>query len=175
MKWQPLPIEGAALIELSPFSDERGLFSRLYCKSFFESNGLSFHPAQINHSTSNTQGTLRGLHYQLSPFEEIKVVTCLQGEIFDVILDLRKESPTFEQHYSLTLSSEKREALLVPKGCAHGFLTLQENTDVLYFVSAPYSPSHEKGIRYNDPKYRISWPFNPLVISEKDQTHPLAV
>lgn len=126
---------------------------------------------QINHSFSRKRATLRGLHYQIAPFSEIKIVRCIRGSLYDVVLDLRKNSPTFGSWHAEILSKENGKAVVVPEGCAHGFLTLEEETEILYFVTAPYSKEHERGVRFDDPRFKIEWPLTPLCISEKDLAH----
>ncbi|CRX37472.1 dTDP-4-dehydrorhamnose 3,5-epimerase [Estrella lausannensis] len=172
MKVIQLPIEGAFTVDLEPFGDERGFFSRLFCSREFQSKGLEEKVVQVNNSGSKHKGTLRGLHYQLPPFEETKLVRCIQGSIFDVVLDLRRSSPTFGQWHGEVLSQKNRRMLFVPRGCAHGFITLEDDSEIIYFVSEYYSKEQERGIRYNDPRFNIQWPIEPTVISERDLSHP---
>ena len=127
---------------------------------------------QVNNSSSADVGTLRGMHYQLAPKAETKMVRCIQGALYDVIVDLRKESPTFLQWFGAEISAENRKMMYVPKGFAHGFITLQPNTEAFYFATEFYAPELERGIRFNDPKINIKWPINPSVVSEKDMNHP---
>lgn len=171
MRFKPLPLEGAYLIELEPKKDDRGSFTRTFCSVELSQQGLKNRFVQSNHSVSHQKGTLRGLHYQLSPMAEVKVVRCLKGSLYDVIVDLREQSPTFGQSFGTTLSSENGCMMYVPEGFAHGFLTLEDNTEVLYFVSEYYSKEMERGLRWNDPRFQISWPEAPKVISERDQHH----
>jgi len=171
MKFTPTPLEGAFIIDLEPKGDERGFFARVFCQEEFTQHGLEPHIFQANCSLSKEKGTLRGLHYQLPPFEETKLVRCLSGAIYDVILDLRKNSSTFGKSYGEILTPENRRMLYVPRGFAHGFLTLEPNSEILYMVSASYSQIHERGIRWNDPNFTIAWPIVPRVISERDQSH----
>jgi dTDP-4-dehydrorhamnose 3,5-epimerase len=172
MKFTPAPLEGAYLIELEAKRDERGFFARLFCENEFAAHGLESGFVQANNSLSAQKGTLRGLHYQLGPMEETKLVRCIQGECYDVILDLRQDSPTFGKSFGAILSAENRFMMYVPEGFAHGFITLTENTELIYFVSQHYSPQLERGIRWNDPTFAIQWPAEPAQISERDRNHP---
>ncbi|QSR86376.1 dTDP-4-dehydrorhamnose 3,5-epimerase [Candidatus Methylacidiphilum infernorum] len=172
MKFTPLPLAGAFLIDLEKKEDPRGFFARVFCRKEYEAHGLDPDIAQINTSLSLKRGTLRGLHYQVFPKAETKVIRCLRGALWDVIVDLRPESKTYLCHYGCELNEENRRMVYVPRGFAHGFLTLADNTEAFYLVGEFYSPEHERGIRYNDPALNISWPFEPLVISEKDRNYP---
>jgi dTDP-4-dehydrorhamnose 3,5-epimerase len=164
------PLEGAYLIDLEKRGDDRGFFARAVCENEFSRHGLSSQFCQVNNSLSGEKGTLRGLHYQLSPKAETKVVRCIRGGLYDVILDLRAGSPTFGQSFGAELSAENRRMMYVPKGFAHGFLTLVDNTEAFYFVDEFYSPEHERCIRYDDPKFELRWPQAPIVISDKDKS-----
>lgn len=172
MKYTLAPLEGAYLIDLEPRGDERGFFARLFCEREFEKKGLKTHFVNINNSLSVSKGTLRGMHYQLAPKCETKVVRCIKGAIYDVILDLRPDSPTFGQHFGAELSESNRRMMYVPDGFGHGFISLEDHTEILYLVSEYYSPEHERGIRWNDPHFNIQWPIQPEIISEKDAKHP---
>lgn len=172
MRFEKLPLEGAYLIEQDLINDERGFFSRLFCPEEVRLQGIDPQILQINNSYSAAKGTLRGMHYQLPPKQEMKWVRCIRGAIYDVILDLRPSSPTFGQWYGETLSADNRRMMYVPKGFAHGFLTLTEPSEIIYFVSESYSKEKERGVRWNDPAFSIRWPFAPQVISEKDRAHP---
>ncbi len=172
MRFTAAPIEGAYVIELEPKADERGFFARAWCRQELESQGLVGDVAQCNISFNQSRGTLRGLHYQLAPHEEVKFVRCTAGAIFDVMVDLRRGSPTFKRWFGVELTAENRKMAYVPKGCAHGYQTLAESTEVFYLTSASYSPEAERGIRWNDPAFRISWPLSVSVISKRDQSHP---
>ncbi|MCX7999615.1 MAG: dTDP-4-dehydrorhamnose 3,5-epimerase [Leptospiraceae bacterium] len=163
------PLRGAYTIDLEKKGDERGFFARVFCVNEFENLGLDTKIIQINNSTSAKKGTLRGLHYQLAPFSETKIVRCIKGSIYDVILDLREDSPTFGKWFAAELTSENRKMMYVPKGFAHGFLTLTDDVEAFYMVTEFYNPKAERGIRWNDPKFKIEWPFEPLVLSEKDR------
>lgn len=171
MKFKETPLPGAYIIELEKRSDERGFFARFFCNAEFEIHGLSSNILQINNSLSGIAGTLRGMHYQKYPKAEDKIVRCIRGSLFDVIIDLRPNSKTFMQYFSIELSAENRLALYVPKGFAHGFLTLEDNTEAFYLVTETYSSEHEMGVRYNDPSFGILWPIEPKEISQKDLSH----
>ena len=162
-------VAGACTIELEKRGDERGFFARVFCEKEFAEAGLITRFVQVNNSTSADRGTLRGMHYQLSPKSETKVVRCVRGSLFDVVLDLRRESPTFGQSFGAELSAENRLMMYVPKGCAHGFLTLTDNSEVIYLVDEFYSPENERIVRFDDPKFRIEWPDEVRVISDKDR------
>lgn len=166
------PLKGAYVIELEKKGDERGFFARSFCKKEFEEIGLNNEIVQINNSFSGYKGTLRGMHYQLEPKAEDKIVRCIRGALYDVIIDLREDSKTFKDWYGIELSAENRKMLYVPKGFAHGFITLEDNTESFYLVTEYYSADLERGIRYNDPQFKIVWPIVPTVISEKDKNHP---
>src|SRR5262249_41945712 len=153
MIFSPISLAGAYLIDLQKKGDDRGFFSRLFCENEFSQNGLVRHFCQINNSLSTQKGTLRGMHYQLPPSAETKVVRCIRGALYDLILDLRDGSPTFGQSFETELSAENRRMLYVPKGLAHGFLTLVDDTETIYLVDEFYSPERERCIRYNDPQF----------------------
>jgi dTDP-4-dehydrorhamnose 3,5-epimerase len=172
MKFIETPLQGAFVIELERRGDDRGWFARYFCEQEYAQHQLCSKIVQANNSFSKIKGTLRGMHYQLAPKAEDKIVRCLSGSLLDVIVDLRPNSKTFLQHFAIELSGENRTMLFVPKGFAHGFLTLTEDTEALYLVTEFYSPQHERGLRYNDPKLGIRWPFEPTVVSDKDRKHP---
>lgn len=172
MKFNQSPLKGAYTIELEKRGDNRGFFARVFCSEEFAAAGLASSFAQINDSLNGKKGTLRGLHYQLAPATEVKVVRCISGALFDVILDLRPQSPTFGKWFGETLSAENRLMMYCPKGFAHGFITLEENTEAFYLASSPYAPQLERGVRFNDPAFNIEWPIEPVEISEKDNTWP---
>src|SRR6266550_466507 len=163
------PLKGAFLIDLEKRGDDRGFFARAFCESEFGANKLSNRFVQINNSLSAQRGTLRGMHYQLAPKAETKVVRCIRGGLFDVILDLRKDSPTFGQSFGAELTAENRRMMYVPKGFAHGFITLSDNAEAFYFVDEFYAPQSERGVRWNDPRFGIKWPMMPVVLSDKDR------
>ncbi len=165
-------IDGLYVCENTPFTDNRGMFARFFCVKEFEEHGLSLPLAQMNTSITTQKGAIRGMHYQNPPFAEIKVVRCLQGACYDVAIDLRKNSPTFLHYHAEILTPENGKALYIPKGFAHGFQTLEENTQLLYMHSDFYSPAYEAAINYNDPKIKIKWALGITEISEKDKNHP---
>lgn len=172
MKITPTYINDVRIIDLEPRSDERGYFSRVYCHEELKKSGIEFNIVQINRSLTNFPGTIRGMHYQNSPKSEDKIVQCLKGEIFDVAIDLRVDSPTFGQWVGELLNETNMKMLLVPKGFAHGFQSLREKTVVEYFVSEYYSPAYEAGIRWNDPLFNINWPIKEVTLSSKDGSWP---
>lgn len=172
MKFTPLPLAGAHLIDLEKRGDDRGFFARFFCTDEFSQQGLSAKFVQINNSLTGKKGTLRGMHYQLPPAAEVKVVRCIRGSLFDVILDLRPRSPTFGRSFGAELSAENRTMMYVPEGFAHGFLTLEPDTEALYLVTAPYAPAAERGVRFDDPKFGIQWPAAPVEMSDKDRKWP---
>ncbi|RYY17371.1 MAG: dTDP-4-dehydrorhamnose 3,5-epimerase [Chitinophagaceae bacterium] len=165
-------IKGSFLIDIKRIKDERGFFGRAFCQREMKEHGLNEIVAQTNLSHNPVKGTLRGLHYQVAPHEESKLVRCTRGSLFDVIVDLRKGSPTFCQWFGTILTADSFTMLYVPEGCAHGFLTLEDNTDIMYQVSNFYAPSSEKGLLWNDPAFGIQWPMEPTLISEKDRHQP---
>jgi dTDP-4-dehydrorhamnose 3,5-epimerase len=171
MKFTETPLGGAYIIELEKREDDRGFFARFFCVREFAALGLDSSIVQINNSLSTMAGTLRGIHYQLPPKAETKIVRCLKGSFYDVIVDLRPESPTFLKWFGVTLSAENRVMIYAPKNFGHGFLTLEDNTEALYLVTEFYAPEYERGIRWNDPRLGIDWPITPVEISAKDQTH----
>jgi len=166
------PLGGVYVIELERRGDERGFFARVFDDLEFESRGLVTHFVNVNDSLSADRGTLRGMHYQLPPQAEVKLVRCIRGSLFDVVLDLRPESPTYKRWYGTELSAKNRLMMYVPTGCAHGFLTLEDDTEAFYFASAYYSPELERGIRWNDAEFDIDWPLEPVVVSQKDRDQP---
>ena len=173
MLFRPTNIPEVFLVEAQPAADDRGFFARLFCREEFAAHGLSFEPVQANLSGSRLKGTLRGLHYQVEPFAEDKLVMVRQGAIFDVAVDLRPNSPTFGRHHAEELSAANGRAMFVPKGCAHGYQTLADDTEVFYLVSAAYQPGAEQGLRWNDPALAIAWPqAPPTVLSAKDAAWP---
>ncbi len=165
------PLKGAFLIDLEKRGDERGFFARAFCAKEFAAHGLATHFVQVNNSLSATKGTLRGMHYQLAPKAETKLVRCIRGALFDVILDLRRGSPTFGRSFGAELTADNRRMMYVPKGFAHGFITLSDAAESFYLVDEFYAPEFERGVRWNDPKFNIQWPIQPVVISDKDRAH----
>lgn len=172
MQFTETPLKGAFLIDLEKKEDERGFFARVFCTKEFEQLNLKSHFVQVNNSFSQKRGTLRGIHYQLPPKGEIKLVRCIQGALYDLIIDLRSFSPTYLQWFGVELNSENRQMIYVPEGFGHAFLTLKDNTEALYMVSEFYAPEYERGLRYDDPLFQIKWPLKPVVISNKDLNHP---
>ena len=172
MRFSPTPVEGAYIVEPEPRSDERGFFARVFCQREFAAAGLESRFVQINNSLSKDRRTLRGMHYQLGEAAEVKIIRCVRGAVWDAILDLRPESATFGHGFGAELTAENRRMMYVPRGFAHGFLTLEEDTEVLYPVSAFYDPGRERGVRWNDPRFALHWPIEPRVISDKDAGLP---
>jgi dTDP-4-dehydrorhamnose 3,5-epimerase len=166
------PLKSAYMIELQRLEDERGFFARAWCQQEFEAHGLNPRLVQCNISFNHKKGTLRGMHYQAAPFEEAKLVRCTSGALYDVIIDLRPESPTYKQHFGVSLTPEARNMLYIPEGFAHGFLTLADNTEIFYQMSEFYAPDHARGVRWNDPAFSIEWPGAVQVISERDANYP---
>ncbi len=166
-------LEGAFIIQPEKLEDERGFFARAWCRNEFEANNLEAELVQCNISFSKKKGTLRGMHYQISPHQEVKLVRCTKGAIYDVIIDLRPESSSYLQWVGVELNAATRQMIYVPKGFAHGFQTLQNNTEVFYQVSELYNPGSERGVRWDDPAFGIQWPnIDERVISERDRRHP---
>jgi dTDP-4-dehydrorhamnose 3,5-epimerase len=172
MKFTQTPLPGAYVIELEKRGDERGFFARFFCRREFADIGLNSAIVQINTSLTAERGTLRGMHYQLPPRAEDKVVRCIRGALYDCILDLRPDSDTFGQSFGIELTAENRTMLYCPKGFAHGFLTLADHTEALYLVTEYYAPELERGIRWNDPRFGMEWPEPPTHLSEKDRNWP---
>lgn len=173
MRFEPTEVEGAVLIGLDKRSDERGWFARIWCADELRAQGLHPGVAQINSGFSPRSGTLRGLHYQEAPHAEVKIARCLRGAAFDVVVDLRQQSPTFRRWAGFTLDPENGLALYVPEGCAHGYLTLEPDTELLYLTSALYAPTAARGVRYDDPAFGIAWPDTVEIVSDADRTWPL--
>jgi dTDP-4-dehydrorhamnose 3,5-epimerase len=172
MRFQTTDIEGVWVVEPERHEDERGFFARTWDQREFAERGLNAQLVQTSVSFNLTRGTLRGLHYQLAPHEEAKLVRCTAGSIFDVAVDLRRSSGTFTGWTGLELSAENRLALYVPEGCAHGFLTLADGVEVSYQISAPYMPDAACGVRFDDPAFSIEWPEEVLVVNKRDRTYP---
>jgi dTDP-4-dehydrorhamnose 3,5-epimerase len=173
MRFHPTQLPGAYVIEPEPHIDERGLFARTFCAREFDSNGLADHFVQCNTSWNARKGTLRGLHYQRPPCSEVKLVRCTAGALWDVIVDLREDSPTYLQHVGVELSARNRLALYIPRMFAHGFQTLEDGTEVFYQMSEFHAPESAAGLRYDDPRLRIEWPMRPSSLSDKDQVWSL--
>jgi dTDP-4-dehydrorhamnose 3,5-epimerase len=165
-------LPGAFVIELELHTDQRGFFARAYCHEEFEAHGLKLHVLQCNVSFNRYKGTLRGMHFQAAPFGEAKLVRCTSGSIHDVIIDLRPSSPTFKQYFGVELSAENRKMLYIPEEFAHGFQTLQDNTEVSYQMSQVFSAPHARGVRWDDPAFGVEWPLGERIIIERDRNYP---
>ena len=172
MKFSEQEIKGLWLIEAEPVLDARGAFRRHFCQKEYEKHGLQTDIAQTNISENPKKHTLRGFHYQVKPFEENKTLTCLQGSIYAVIVDIRSDSKTFMEWISIELVAGDNRSLYIPAGCANAYLTLEDSTAILYYMSEFYTPGSYEGFRYNDPNFSIKWPFEPEVVSPKDQSFP---
>lgn len=172
MRYLTAEIPGLMLMEADLLTDQRGFFARLFCREELSGQGLDFSLAQANLSNNRRRGTLRGLHYQKPPCAEDKIVRAVAGAVYDLVLDLRADSPAFGRWAGFELSAENRRAVLVPQGCAHGYLTLSDGAEMLYLVNASYQPGAEGGLRWNDPSFDLKWPFEPELISDKDRNWP---
>lgn len=166
------PLAGAIVVEIDPIEDERGFFARLWSADVFAEHGLKATFAQSSISYNAKKGTLRGMHYQVDPHAETKLVRCTAGAVSDVIIDLRPGSETFTEHFQIELTRHNHRMLYVPEGFAHGFVTLRDDTEICYQISTFYSPQHARGVRWNDPIFGIEWPSDVSVISERDKTFP---
>jgi dTDP-4-dehydrorhamnose 3,5-epimerase len=172
MKFTDTKIPGVVVIDYDVFPDERGLFAITWAAKDFAARGLDTHIAQCNVSANKASGTIRGLHYQAAPFAEVKIVRTTRGAIYDVAVDLRPESPTFRQWVGVELSAGNHRQIYLPPGCAHGYQTLTDDAEIVYFVSAPYSPPHQRGVRWNDPAFGIEWPLGrPASIHPRDDSY----
>lgn len=172
MKFNQTPLSGAYLIEIEPHEDERGYFARTWCREEFLKHQLNTTIAQCSISYNRKKGTLRGVHYQVKPFEEAKVVACINGAIYDLIVDLRPASETFQRWFAVELSAEKKNMLYVPEGFAHGFQTLEDDCEIFYQISEEHQPEYARGIRFDDPAFGFQWPIGERLISERDRTFP---
>jgi dTDP-4-dehydrorhamnose 3,5-epimerase len=172
MRFTPTQIAGVVRIDAQPHTDDRGLFARLHCPEEFAAAGIAFEPAQTSVSRNPHPYTLRGLHYQPAPHAETKLVRVTRGRVFDVAVDLRPGSPTYRGWTAAELSAENLVALFIPEGVAHGFLTLEADTDVLYQIAPAFRSGHEAGVRWDDPAFGIAWPAAPALISSRDAAHP---
>jgi dTDP-4-dehydrorhamnose 3,5-epimerase len=168
----PTALPGAFVVEPERREDQRGFFARTWCAREFEAHGLNPRLAQCSVSFSKRKGTLRGMHYQVAPYQEAKLVRCTMGAIHDVIIDLRPTSPAYKQHLAVVLTAENRRMLYVPEGFAHGFQTLADDTEVFYQMSEFYSPDHARGIRWDDPAFALVWPPDDRIIIDRDQSYP---
>jgi dTDP-4-dehydrorhamnose 3,5-epimerase len=171
MRFVETRLEGALIVEPERLEDRRGFFARTWCRREFAEHGLSEDLVQCSISYNRWKGTLRGMHYQLPPHEEVKLIRCTAGAVFDVIIDLRPDSTTFKQHFAAELTAENRRMLYVPAGFAHGFLTLADDTEVFYQMSEYYTPDSGRGVRWNDPAFGIEWPLAVSVIVERDLSY----
>jgi len=172
MKFTETKLKGAFVVEIEKLSDDRGFFARSSCQKEFEAHGLTARVVQTNVSFNIKKGTMRGMHYQIAPHQECKLVRCTRGAIYDVIIDLRPESPTYKQWVGVELTADNYTMFFVPEDFAHGFITLADNTEITYQVSQFYTPGSEKGIRFDDPAFGIQWPQDVSVISDKDNNWP---
>lgn len=173
MRFEPLEVAGAYLVHPEPRTDDRGWFARVFCRDEFAAQGLDPVVVQANLASTARAGTVRGLHYQLPPAAEAKLVRCVQGALFDVLVDVREGSPTFGRWSGRRLDAVADLALYVPPGCAHGYQALEDHTRALYLTSAPYAPEHERGLHHGDPEVAIEWPLTPVGISGKDAQLPM--
>jgi dTDP-4-dehydrorhamnose 3,5-epimerase len=171
MIFTPTPLAGSYTVALQPLTDDRGWFARTYCKNEFSRIGHTAEWVQMNHSFTAAQGSIRGMHYQLPPFTEIKMVRCIAGAVYDVIIDIRKDSATFLQWFGVELSAENKKMIYIPEGFAHGFQTLCNNCELVYHHSAFYTPGAEGGIHFNEPAVNIQWPLAPGAVSDRDLKH----
>ncbi len=165
-------LKGAFVIEPQLLEDDRGFFARTWCQRELVAQGLNPHLVQCSISFNKKKGTLRGMHYQVSPHEEVKIVRCTKGAIHDVIIDLRRESPTFKQYVAVVLKADNRKMLYIPERFAHGFQTLEDDTEIFYQMSEIYEPTCARGVKWNDPAFAIEWPPAERLIIERDQTYP---
>ena len=172
MHFRPLSIPGAALIEIDRRADSRGFFARTFCEHEFADAGLPTRFVQSSVSHNVQRGTLRGMHYQAAPYGEGKLVRCTRGKIYDVALDLRRDSPAFGQWEAVELTANNHRALYIPTGCAHGFQTLENDVEVLYLMTEFYMPTGARGVRWNDPAFRIAWPITDPILSDQDTRYP---
>jgi len=173
MIFKETPLKGAFVLEVEERSDDRGLFARTFCRREFEAHGLNPTVSQCNLNYNYKAGTLRGLHFQFPPAAEVKLVRCTRGRVFDVIVDMRKDSETYLQHFGVELSADNRKLLYVPELFAHGYQALEDDSEVAYQVSEFYTPGHEGGLRHDDPDLGIEWPQEVTVVSDKDSSWTL--
>lgn len=172
MIFLPTPLAGAYVIEMEKRADARGFFARSWCRKEFEERGLNPQVAQCNVSFNERRGTLRGMHYQAAPHEEAKLIRCTRGSLYDVIVDIRPPSRTYRRHFGIVLTPQSGTMVYAPEGFAHGFLTLEDGTEISYQMSAAYEPAAARGFRWNDSAFAIEWPAEVLVISDRDRNHP---
>ena len=173
MRFLETSLPGVTIVEPEPFADERGLFARTFCAEEFAAHDLIPVVAQASICQNRLRGTVRGMHYQAPPATEAKLVRCLRGAVLDIAIDVRPGSPTYLRHVAVELTAANRRALYVPEGFAHGYQVLEDDTELLYQMSTPYSPGHEGGLRYDDPALGVAWPLPVALVSEKDKAWPL--
>lgn len=172
MRFVPTRLPGVTAIETTPHRDNRGAFTRVYCPEELRAAGIRFTSVQINISSNVKRQTLRGLHWQDAPFAEAKIVRAIRGRAFDVVVDLRHDSPTYRQWLGYTLDADEANAVLIPEGLAHGFLTLTDNTDIMYQMGTSYVPGQARGARWDDSAFAIDWPCQPVIVAEADRNWP---
>ena len=173
MRFTQTPLKGVYIVEVEPFVDERGMFFRVFCKNEFGRIGHKKEIVQVNHSLTRRKGTIRGLHFQTLPASETKIIRCIKGGAYDVVVDIRAHSPTFLHSYGVELSKDNMRMIYIPEGFAHGFQTLKDNTELIYHHTAFYDPAYECGLRFNDPRLSIRWPLHASFVSKKDMDLPL--
>jgi dTDP-4-dehydrorhamnose 3,5-epimerase len=173
MIFEETTLKGAYVVSLQLLTDARGGFARTFCKKEFQQINHQKEFVQLNHSYNTFKGTVRGMHFQLPPYQEIKLIRCIKGTVIDIIVDLRENSPTFLQHVSVELSAENKKMMYVPENFAHGFQTLEDDTELIYHHTQFYTPQADTGIRFNDPLLKINWPLEPVMVSEKDKNYKL--
>jgi dTDP-4-dehydrorhamnose 3,5-epimerase len=172
MRFAQTAVEGVRILDLEGHQDARGYFARMFCGKLYAEAGITMQVDQVNLSQNPRKGTLRGLHYQANPNGEDKVVQCVRGRLFDVAVDLRPDSPSFRCWVGVELAPDLHRALFIPRGCAHGFVTLADDTDIVYLMGQAYVPGGERGVRWNDPAFGIAWPIAPLEMSSRDADYP---
>lgn len=172
MKLGPSQLPGAMLVEIEPHIDDRGLFARTFDAAAFGAAGLATSWPQCNISWTRERGTLRGMHFREPPFEEPKLVRCTKGRVFDVAIDLRRQSPTYCRWIGVELGDRRRNALVIPAGCAHGFLTLEDDCEIFYMMGEVFTPEAASGVRWDDPAFAVAWPFEPMTMSQRDANWP---
>ena len=171
-KFIETPLPGAFIVEPRPFQDRRGLFARLFCREDFRAMGHEKEIVQVNHSVTTAKGAVRGMHFQWPPWTETKIIKCIRGAVFDVMVDIRKGSPTFLKWHGEVLSAENMRSAYIPDGFAHGFQTLEADCELLYFHTAVFSPSFEGAVRFDEPKVGVQWPLDVTDLSDRDGSHP---
>lgn len=173
MIFEETNLKGSYVISLNALTDARGGFARTFCKKEFKQIDHKKEFVQMNHSWNRNKGTVRGMHYQIPPFQEIKLIRCVRGSVLDVIVDLRKYSPTFLQHFAVELSAENKKMIYVPEDFAHGFQALEDDSELIYHHTEYYTPDADRGLLFNDPALNIKWPLPPVMVSEKDKSYKL--